>query len=51
MSYRQMRPNIQFNWMKRFYRAKKKHWFGDKTQDCKDESDESGLNLISFVTG
>ena len=34
--YRQMSPNIQLSWIKRFYRAKQKQLFGDKVQDCKD---------------
>ena len=50
MLYRQMPPNIQLNWIKRFYTAKQKQCFGDKAQDCKDGS---GLQFIKFdsVTG
>ena len=42
-----MPTNIQ---VKRFYGAKQKQQFGDKVQDCKDES---GFKFIKFdfVTG
>ena len=29
-------PNIQLNWIKRFYRAKEKRYFGEIVQDYKD---------------
>ena len=45
MLCRQMPPNIQLNWIKRFYRAKQKQQFRDKVQDCKDGS---GLQFIKF---
>ena len=46
----QIPPNLQLNWIKRFYRAKQKQWFRDKVEDY---TDESGLHFIKFdfVTG
>ena len=41
-----MLPNIQLNWIQRFYRAKQKQWFGDEVQDWKDGS---GLQFITFA--
>ena len=44
-----MLANEQVNWIKRFYRAKQKQWFGE-VQDCKDRT---GLmfSKFHFVTG
>ena len=50
MLYRQIPPNIQLNWIKRFYGAKQKQWFGGKVQDYKDESGLQSINF-DFVTG
>ena len=40
-----MPTNIQLLWIKRFYRANQKPWFGENVQDCKDGS---GLQFIKF---
>ena len=45
MLYRQVSPNIQSTWIKRFYGAKQKQQFGGKVQDYKDGS---GLQFIKF---
>ena len=45
MSHHQKPPDIQRNWIKRFYRAKQKKWFVKKVQDYKDGS---GLQFIDF---
>ena len=41
-----MPPNVQLNWIKRFYSAKLKQQFGDKVKDCKDAR---GLQLIEVA--
>ena len=45
-----MPPNIQFNWIKRFYREKQNKTFGSKVHYYKDGS-ESQVMKFDFVTG
>ena len=44
-----MPPNIQINWIMRFFRAKPKQYFGNKMQDCKKGSGFQFIKL-DFVT-
>ena len=47
MLHYQIPPNIQVNWLIKFFRTKHKQQFGDKVQDC--EGGSSPLQSIKFA--